>query len=505
MRTARVVSLILGLVLYGCGGPTRPGLPDPTLDNIWPNADSTGWTYQTTFRVWGFLWPDTMYASPEDVSPAPTLDEVAALLSAHSIGESPESWDGTLRLEFDGEATTPTGKTGQNLQETVFLAETRSLPRRLHPGEGFLTSLARARPDLRGRLATDLDRSGQLLETPAFSPLLIHGGVWEKSDSAIVTHSFIDTIPAWKFLETPLVTGHEFTHPLGRPFGDNMFLRARYGRIGRFQTRGRHYENALEVLYLVDWGIGTVGDELGYYRFFDYGTVVYVPEIGPVFSYERKYVDATRPFSSGYGDLTVWLVGTASPDRDPYVLSLSGRVRLRGTLRNVDGAETGSEVVDDADDVKLILERNGRQFAADYSEGGMFTFENLDRGRYRVKAWVGLSEADAPASGASHVVTMLDGDATLPGALELSSTGGLAAVPNGFTRDVSIRYTLSAPSTVHLEIQDLARRTVRVLANGTQPAGAHAVIWNSDGAPPGPYWAVLVHDGGSEAELLFKR
>jgi hypothetical protein len=455
------------------------------------------------------LWADTTYASPDDVPPAPTLDEVAALLSAHSIGESPESWDGTLRLEFDGEATTPTGMAGQNLQETVFFAETRSLPRRLPPGESLLISLARARPDLRGRLAIDLDRSGQSLETPGFSPVLICGGVWEKSDTAIVMHSYLDTIPAWKFLEVPLVTGHEFIHPLARPFADDMFLRARYRHIGNFQTRGWHHENALEVLYLIDWGIGTVvvgaGDVVGYYRLFDYGTVVYVPGIGPVFSYERKYVDATRPFSSGYGDLTVRLVGTASPDRDPYVLTLSGRVRLRGTLRNVDGAETGREVVDDADDVKLILERNGREFAVAYSDGGTFTFENLDRGRYQVKAWVGLSEADAPASGASHSVTLLDEDATLPGALELSSTGGLAAVPNGFTREVSIRYTLSAPATVHLEIQDLARRTVRVLATGTQPAGAHAVIWNSDGAPPGPYWAILVRDGGSEAELLFKR
>ena len=70
----------------------------------------------------------------------------------------------------------------------------------------------------------------------------------------------------------------------------------------------------LECLYVIDYGVmeyrNELGDPLGYVRFFDYGTVIYAPGVGPVYSYERWMVEPGDPITTGLGDLTISLVET---------------------------------------------------------------------------------------------------------------------------------------------------------------------------------------------------
>ena len=54
----------------------------------------------------------------------------------------------------------------------------------------------------------------------------------------------------------------------------------------------------------------------------------------------------------------------------------------------------------------------------------------------------------------------------------------LAATPNPFNPSTTLRYVLDRGSATHLAVYDLAGRKVRVLVDGFQPAGDHAVTWD---------------------------
>jgi len=49
-----------------------------------------------------------------------------------------------------------------------------------------------------------------------------------------------------------------------------------------------------------------------YFRVYDYGTITYVPGVGPVASYERMLIDTTIPDGPGYGDYWLELIGRGS-------------------------------------------------------------------------------------------------------------------------------------------------------------------------------------------------
>lgn len=55
-----------------------------------------------------------------------------------------------------------------------------------------------------------------------------------------------------------------------------------------------------------------------------------------------------------------------------------------------------------------------------------------------------------------------------------------AARPNPFTRFTTIRFTLTAPSPVRLEVFDASGRRVRTLARGILPAGVQEATWPGD-------------------------
>jgi hypothetical protein len=344
MKLVRAILMfvVACFVITGCGDdePSRPRITtgNPTISNIWPNDDGRAWTYAYTQRIWDWA-PTRHYPTEEEVPPLPTMDELAAILGSHPIGRHPDTILEVYRLQFVDSITTASGVTAQYLKASLSTPQGGpSAVAQVAPEQVFLNRLMMARPDLRGKIAAYLD-SRRELELPVLgsssrlfqsgpvrsaaidsfervsrNPLLLHGYAWRKTDTWIGTYGDIDTLLAWKFLEWPLTSGHEFTHQLVPGLADDVFEHCRILPSLSVQTEAGLFCRTIECLYVIDYGVlcetDLEGNPIGYLRFFDYGTVVYAPTVGPVYSYERMLVEPGDPLTTGLGDLTLSLVGT---------------------------------------------------------------------------------------------------------------------------------------------------------------------------------------------------
>lgn len=268
------------------------------LDALWPNEDGRRWDY-ACFLISCSVEGPVYHASPDDVPPAPPLNELAPLLGGKQHGRPapPQPPVGCLvthasySLRFDGEITTESGVTAQNLEETfqldsgeVFKTSGASAARRL------LARLAEVRPDLRARLAA----RGIAVEDPPIPvrlmPLFLHGYAWEKTPEHIGTYGDVDTRLAWPYLFADVSPGTTFRWQLVPGLAPDVYLHGMVLRRGE-QQRLKQYAHEIQVVYMVDYGVVSATDAggvpLGYYRPIDYGAVVYAPGVGPVESIER--------------------------------------------------------------------------------------------------------------------------------------------------------------------------------------------------------------------------
>lgn len=337
-------------MLAGCSDDAcGPGgcTPGPTIDNVWPNDDGREWQYDLRQAWWTGPLCVTLYDSPEEVPPVPTLDEIEVMLAEHALPEDYETAEGIYFMEFAGDSTTLSGVTAQGLRDSVSL---EGWPGRLKaphaPSEGFVLRLAVARPDLVSRIMDSYpvppplyesfrERSAALAapdspfagigapleEEIVSAPILIHGGVWEKTDEHIGTYGDMDTLLAYKFLEADLSPGHEFTHQLIPKLTGDVFLYCKMLPRRIIRVGGLPYPNAIECLYVIDYGISTFwgvspGGEPGYCRLYDYGTVIYAPTIGPIYSYDRSLVEAGNDESMGVGEKTLTISRTRAGGED---------------------------------------------------------------------------------------------------------------------------------------------------------------------------------------------
>ncbi len=296
-------------------GPPGPassiGLAD--IDNIWPSEDGRGWDYGLLYRYWG--WDFKIQPTPE-YFPLPSFDEVAAMLDTLPLGRYPTEDSIAFALEFAGDTTTFSGARGQNLRET-FGPVTAGLA----PAEGFdrafLVHLLGMRPDLRARIAPRLASPARVQPSgspPRPHPNLVHGYAWRKTMQWIGTYGDADTLLAWKFLTANLRLGAQFTHQLVPSLAPDVFLHANVHRRLRVGTPMGTVTGALEVLYIVDYGLSeatdAIGNPIGYIRSYDIGDVVYAPGVGPVSSYERRGLSASDRATRGLGDLGLRLLAT---------------------------------------------------------------------------------------------------------------------------------------------------------------------------------------------------
>ncbi|UCH83030.1 MAG: hypothetical protein JSW50_11230 [Candidatus Latescibacterota bacterium] len=353
MRTVIATICAVLLLLAGCSDesdcPTCPGdgkieVPDPSLQNIWPNADKTSWTYRQNHRVWeGNI---TIYPTRDDIPnvPLPTWSEIFSLVEARTPVEPNTATRRIYRMQFDGVTTTTSGVTAQRLTDEVYIETAQGLKRGAEKlGMPILTRLFTIRPDIWNRirqskdpilgLGLTSDPSGGatvlahgeniwhgLLSNPArilYMPYLLRGGAWEKTAEWIGLYDDLSARLAWKFLAEDITVGSEFSYQLIPDFSDDTFLHGRVYRQTSVETEIGTFEKALDCLYILDFGISTVtdlqGEVVGYMRSFDYGRVIYAPTIGPVYSYERWGVEPGDPPTPGFEDFTTMLIGTGTP------------------------------------------------------------------------------------------------------------------------------------------------------------------------------------------------
>ncbi|MEZ4701041.1 MAG: T9SS type A sorting domain-containing protein [Rhodothermales bacterium] len=74
--------------------------------------------------------------------------------------------------------------------------------------------------------------------------------------------------------------------------------------------------------------------------------------------------------------------------------------------------------------------------------------------------------------------------------------------PNPFASDTRLAFSLAEPGPVRLAVYDLMGRPVAVLADGTMPAGEHAVNFNGAALPAGVYFCRLEAGGRVESRPI---
>lgn len=289
---------------------------EPTIANVWPNEDGRSWTFRELYREWPWDIPPTA-EDPSSLT-LPTLDEVAALLDTLRPGAGPDPVTFQYRLRFNGEITTQSGVTAQNLEFSFPPALPAPATLAGPPGSAFLAELSRARPDLRARIEARLGASpARTADHGPPAPLLVHGYAWRLTRNWIGTYGDLDTLLAWKFVSGDLRPGAEFTFQLVPSLADDVFLHAKVRREREVETPGGTVERAVEVVYLIDYGMPPVVDvgssAAGFLRAYSIGSVTYAPEVGPVESRERRLLWAGPEQSIGCCELTLKLLQTAPP------------------------------------------------------------------------------------------------------------------------------------------------------------------------------------------------
>ncbi len=140
----------------------------------------------------------------------------------------------------------------------------------------------------------------------------------------------------------------------------------------------------------------------------------------------------------------------------------------------------------DLEKVKLFSEVPGFEFAYTVSEGKiigvLYSFDNktipsgyhellrVDRGEQEI-SWADAVGGDS--QGFYVDIHKHQGEPTTPLTFDL-----LAAYPNPFSHETTIRYQLPEDADILLDIFDMNGRLMAKLASGAKPSGYHQVVWN---------------------------
>jgi hypothetical protein len=298
--------ILIGLTMLIAGCLNNDD-PLPRLENIWPNEDGLVWLYDysvATYPEWGL----DVFEDIQDVPNVPPMDVLAAYLDNAPSVEGIHNY-GVYELWFDGEDSTLSGAWGQRLVESLYGLEFQ------HPvsssyvptqGDRFLQRLALARPELRPSIQeyspkTPLPTSPQeLLERP----FLIAGGIWDRTDEYIGNYLDFDQELAWWYLSEDLTPGDGFTKQLAPHLAEDLYLDVLVMDWFTLETPVGTFERCVPVLYRVDLGLGELrsdlGQVIGYSRTMIYGVIYYVPEIGPVYAFERNLCNPLDPLDCAF-------------------------------------------------------------------------------------------------------------------------------------------------------------------------------------------------------------
>jgi len=296
--TAVGAALLVIFALAGCAShhdPTAPATatsitPIP-LSTTWPHENGRYFGYRYVVRT-GTTGQGNLFPTVAAV-PAVTLDLVAALLDTPPPFTTAFEQTVGYTLTFQDSATTGSGVRGQNLV-------------------GAVTAYPLPAP-FAARRTTPTAASGIDPAPPRF----LGGGVWRQEPGRIGRFSDLSTEPTWIFLQGALADRTEWSAQLLPGFADDVLVRARAYQSVTADVAGLHFDDALDVHYLLDYGIDAVTDTngglLGYRRTFSYGRIIWGRETGPLYLYERLGLTAGSPPTGGVTEATLLLEQTAGP------------------------------------------------------------------------------------------------------------------------------------------------------------------------------------------------
>jgi len=201
---------------------------------------------------------------------------------------------------------------------------------------------------------------------------------------------------------------------------------------------------------------------------------------------KTDFNELTFPNSAGHDGPSTVSVHLTSGNADPISVTMKGGwpAPAPSSVTPASGANNGSKQV----------QINGSLFAKTGSAQlvkGVTTINSTSVewvGKDRIVAVFNLTGAP---SGAYDVVVFNPGGASsvLPGAFQIS--GGptaagdtphknalLAAYPNPFNPETTIRYELASNTHVSLRVYDVSGAVVRTLVNEDKPAGSYSLTWN---------------------------
>src|SRR5262249_2175201 len=149
-------------------------------------------------------------------------------------------------LAFDGTTTTQSGAAGQNLVESAAL--TKGLRTKLVADfrARILAQVAKARPDLRSAIRA-LDDT--IPPEAYFTPVLLHGGAWEKTPEHIGGYGDLDLDLAWLYLIADTRQGATFRLQLIKEIASDVYLT---GWVVPHRVSDAHGKE-LQVIYVIDY------------------------------------------------------------------------------------------------------------------------------------------------------------------------------------------------------------------------------------------------------------
>ena len=199
------------------------------------------------------------------------------------------SEDALYTLQFAGTITTVSGAKGQNLVSSLDGGPMPVQAAGSARADRFLARVAAVRPDLRQRIEARIGHT--VIDAIDPLPLFLAAGAWQKTVDWIGKYADLNTDLAWLYLENNLTPGHSFTLQLVPELADDVFLHGRVLGAVTVETEAGTYEDALEVVYQIDYGVSQAADidgsVVGYVRIFDVARVIYAAGVGPVESEER--------------------------------------------------------------------------------------------------------------------------------------------------------------------------------------------------------------------------
>lgn len=189
----------------------------------------------------------------------------------------------------------------------------------------------------------------------------------------------------------------------------------------------------------------------------------------------------------------------------PHLHSITGHLRLSGSLVDINGQFAGTRVLGDADGVPVELLHGSAVVGRTTTVDGIYRFSGLRPGDYVARSRVigDIGDETAPMVIAVSDVSAAD-------TLRLVSRGDLIPIPNPFVDTTQVFFDVPDTMWVDVGILDVEGSVIRsLLALEVLPA-RHAVFWDGSDQMGRPvagslFWVTYVAGNDVRAQLLFNR